>query len=177
MVLRPSGKSINRAPSPMVAVVVPWLSVMLGSLLSGWVLIASAPLVPPLGYMLLLSWRQQRPGLFPVWAGLPLGLFDDLYSGQPFGSAVVIWSATMIAMELIETRFPWRSFLLDWALGAAMIAAAVLIGWFIAHVAGPGTPLRVMTPQLVVAMLFFPLAGRVVGVLDRWRLVRLRAFG
>ena len=115
----PFRKTINRAPSPFLARAVPWLSVMLASLAPTMPLIASAPVLPPLGFMFLLSWRQLRPGLLPVWAGLPLGLFDDLYSGQPFGSAMLTWSLAMIVLDVIEARFPWRSFLFDWAEAAA----------------------------------------------------------
>ena len=63
---------------------------------------------------MLLGWRMVRPGLLPLWAGAPLGAFDDLVSGQPFGSAILLWSLAMIAIELIETRFPWRGFWQDW---------------------------------------------------------------
>ena len=62
---------INREPSPVLALTLPWLLVMLGSLSPLWPVIASAPLVPPLGFLILLGWLHLRPGLFPVWAGLP----------------------------------------------------------------------------------------------------------
>ena len=72
--LRGFGKQrINRAPSPVLAISLPWLLVMLGSLSPTWPVIASAPLLPPFGFLLLVAWQQLRPGLFPVWAGLPLG--------------------------------------------------------------------------------------------------------
>ncbi len=80
-------------------------------------------MLPPFGFMLLVAWRQVRPGLLPVWAGLPLGLFDDIYSGQPFGSAMLLWSLAMILLELVEARFPWRNFLLDWLVSAVLIGS------------------------------------------------------
>lgn len=95
-------KRINRAPSPIVANGLPWLTIMLASMASFSPVIASAPVMPPLAYMMLLAWRMLRPGMLPVWAGLPLGFVDDLYSGQPFGSGIVLWSATMLAMEIID---------------------------------------------------------------------------
>ena len=67
---------INRAPSPIIAVGLPWLSIILGSMLSTVLVIASAPIMPPLGFLTFLAWRQLRPGLLPIWAGLPLGLVD-----------------------------------------------------------------------------------------------------
>ena len=112
--LRLRAGGINRAPSPVLALATPWFSVMLASLLPSMPMITSAPVLPPLGLMLLLAWSQVRPGLLPIWAGLPLGAFDDLYSGQPFGSAILLWSLVMILLFFIEHRIPWRNFLLDW---------------------------------------------------------------
>ncbi|WP_254514666.1 rod shape-determining protein MreD [Novosphingobium sp. G106] len=127
---------INRAPLPIVARSVPWVSVMLGSLLPGWLFMASAPYVPPLGFLTLLAWRQLRPGLLPVWAGLPLGFFDDLYSGQPMGSAILLWSIAMIVIEAIELRFPWRGFALEWLLATAMIGVYVVASLGAANATG-----------------------------------------
>jgi hypothetical protein len=67
------------------------------------------------------------PTLLPVWAGLPLGLFDDLYSGQPFGSGIVLWSLTMLAMDVIDEKFLWRGFIQDWLTAAALLAAYVVL--------------------------------------------------
>ena len=77
---------------------------MAGKMGPGWLLIASAPVLPPLGFLAFVAWRQLRPGLLPVWAGLPLGLFDDLFSGQPFGTAVMLWSIAAIVLDVIEAR-------------------------------------------------------------------------
>lgn len=170
----PFRKTINRAPSPFLARAVPWLTVMLASLAPTSSVIASAPVLPPLGFMLLLSWRQLRPGLLPVWAGLPLGLFDDLYSGQPFGSAMLTWSLAMIVLDLIEARFPWRSFLFDWAEAAGLVAAYLLLGLAFANAAGGATPVRVLVPQLAISLLLYPLAGRIVSLFDRFRLLPFR---
>lgn len=169
----PFRKKINRAPSPLVAVVVPWLTVMLGSLSPTWPVIASAPLLPPLGFLVLLAWRQLRPGLLPVWAGLPLGLFDDFYSGQPLGSAVLLWSIALIVLEVIELRFPWRNFLLDWLVAAGLILAYLPTAMGIAMKIMP-SPV-VLAPQLLISVFAYPLIGRLVALCDRLRLVRFRA--
>ena len=76
----PSRRRINRAPSPVLAHTLPWLTILLGSMIPGWLLIASAPVMPPLGFLLFIAWRQLRPGLLPIWSALPLGLFDDLFA-------------------------------------------------------------------------------------------------
>jgi rod shape-determining protein MreD len=170
-------KRINRAPSPAVALALPWLSIALASFLPTLPLIASAPVMPPLGFLVLLAWRQVRPGVLPVWAGLPLGLVDDLYSGQPLGSAILLWSLAMLAFDAIEAKFPWRSFLLDWAVAAALAVAYLLLAAIFANLAGGATPLVSLVPQLLATVLLYPLVGRMVAVIDRLRLVRIRTVG
>lgn len=174
--LRDFGKpGINRAPSPVLARALPWLLVMFGSLSPVWPVITAAPLLPPFGFMLLIAWQQLRPGLFPVWAGLPLGLFDDLFSGQPFGSAVLLWSTTMIGLDILEVRFPWRGVLANWLSASAIIAAYLVLALQLAT-AGKGVPIAIIVPQLVLAILAYPLVARVVGAVDRFRLVPVRKF-
>ena len=170
-------KRINRAPSPILSRGVPWASVMLLSLMPFAPIVASAPLMPPLAFMALLAWRMLRPGMLPVWAGAPLGAFDDLFSGQPFGSGVLLWSAAMLVMELVDVRLRWRGFLQDWALAAALIAGYLVLATFVANLAGGSTPLQAILPQLLLAPIVHPLVTRLVAGLDRLRLLRLRRVG
>ncbi|MFM5948203.1 MAG: rod shape-determining protein MreD [Novosphingobium sp.] len=175
--LRDFGKPrINRAPSPTLAISLPWLLVMLGSLSPAIPIISSAPLVPPLGFILLVAWQQLRPGLFPVWAGLPLGLFDDLYSGQPFGSAVLLWSATMIALDLVEARFPWRGVELNWLAASGIIPLYIVLAAQLADLAGGNSSVVHLLPQIVLSILAYPLAASLVGAFDRLRLIPIRKF-
>ena len=171
---KPGRSRINRAPSPLLVVVLPWLTVALASLAPSLPFLPPLPLLPPLGFMLMLAWAQVRPGLLPVWAGLPLGLVDDLYSGQPFGSAVLLWSLAMIASDLIEARFPWRSFLTEWLIAAALIAGYLLAGLDLANLAGGQTPVWTILPQLLLTVLLYPAAGRLVALFDRLRLAPFR---
>lgn len=161
---------INRAPSSLLARGTPWATVMLASLVPGLSLVASAPVLPPFGFLVFISWRQLRPGLLPVWAGLPLGVFDDLYSGQPFGSAVLLFSAAAIALDLIEARLPWRNFLTEWLVAIALIIVYTAFGLALANLDGAHTPLRVTWPQIVISILAYPLVGRFVAFADRFRL-------
>lgn len=173
--LRDFGKpKINRAPSPTLAIAVPWLIVMLGSLAPSLPLIASAPIMPPLGFMALLAWAQLRPGLFPVWAGLPLGLFDDLYSGQPMGSAVLLWSLAMIGLDVVERRFPWRGFAHNWLVAAAIVPAYLVLALILTNATGGATPLVLIGPQVALSILAFPIVARIVGGADRFRLIPIR---
>jgi rod shape-determining protein MreD len=170
----PAVPKINRAPSPVLAVSMPWLLVMLGSLSPILPWISTSPVMPPLGFMILVAWLQMRPGLFPVWAGLPLGLFDDLFSGQPFGSGILLWSLVTILLDFVEVRFPWRGFLQNWLLAAAVLAAYLLAAGVLASgLAGAAQVLL----QLGFAVVLYPLVGRIVGMADRLRLVSFRAIG
>ena len=148
----------------------PWVSVVLGSLLPIWLVIASIPMLPPLGFLMFISWRQLRPGLMPVWAGLPLGIVDDLYSGQPFGSAVLLWSVAAIALDIVETQLPWRNFLTEWLVAGGLIGGYIVLSLGFANIAGASTPLQVIVPQIVIAILIYPLVGRMVAAFDRIRL-------
>jgi rod shape-determining protein MreD len=168
------GPRINRVPDPWRVRSVPYVSIMLGSVLPVLLIADLMPLAPPFGFLLLLGWRLVRPGLLPLWAGVPLGAFDDLVSGQPFGCAIMLWSLAMIALEAIETRFPWRGFWQDW-FAAGLMAFAY---WFAALALsgaslGPEMLLAAL-PQALLSLLLYPLVARVVAGLDRFRLARAR---
>lgn len=167
-------KRINRAPSPLLARSVPWATVMLGSLLPAWIFIASAPFLPPFGFLVLVAWRQLRPGLLPVWAGLPLGLFDDLYSGQPLGNGVFLWSVAVIALDVIEARLPWRNFFTEWLVAAALIGAYIVLSLGVANIAGGAAPVEVVVPQVILSVLLYPVIARMVAAFDRFRLIPFR---
>jgi rod shape-determining protein MreD len=171
------GSKINRTHSPVLAYAVPWASVMLGSLLPQLLVASAVPLVPPLGYLMLLSWRLVRPGLLPVWAGFPLGAFDDLFSGQPFGCAIVLWSATMIGIEIVETRFPWRGFFQDWIVGSVIVTWYLVLAALFSGGQVTASMLLVLLPQLVLSIALIPLLSRFVAGLDRFRLTRVRSLG
>lgn len=165
---------INRAPLPMLSIGLPWISIMAASLVTFSPIVASAPVLPPLAYMMLLAWRMLRPGMLPVWAGFPLGAFDDLYSGQPFGSGVLLWSATMLAMEVIDEKFLWRGFAQDWLAGSLLLTSYLLLAAGIAGVA-TGFPMPLLIgPQLLPALILFPIVSSVVALLDRVRLIPLK---
>lgn len=167
-------KRINRAPSPLLAAGLPWLSVMLLSLLGAATVIASAPVLPPLAFMALLAWRMLRPGMLPLWAGLPLGAVDDLYSGQPFGSAILLWSLAMLAMEAIDRWLRWRGFVQDWLVAAALIVLYLLASVGIVALAGTPVELRAIAPLVMLSLVVHPLVTRLVAALDRLRLLPLR---
>lgn len=165
---------INRAPSPLLAISLPWILVMLGSLSPAWAVISSAPVMPPVGFLFLLGWLHLRPGMLPVWAGLPLGLIDDLFSGQPMGSAMVLWSLATIGMDYVETRFPWRGFMQNWLVASAVIAGYLLVAAWFAGVHRQPDLLLAMLPQIALSILAYPIAVQIVGLFDRLRLIPVR---
>ncbi|RNJ62938.1 MAG: rod shape-determining protein MreD [Porphyrobacter sp. IPPAS B-1204] len=168
------GRRINRAPSPWRARSVPYLSIMAGSLVPVLLMADLMPLTPSFGFLLLLGWRMVRPGLLPQWAGAPLGAFDDLVSGQPFGSAILLWSLAMIAIELIETRFPWRGFWQDWFTAGTMAVAYWLAALMLSGASLTPEMVAVALPQALFSVLLYPILARMVASLDRFRLKRAR---
>ena len=166
------GSRLNRSHSPLLANVVPWLSIMLGSLVPIFFMASALPIVPPLGFLTFLGWRLVRPGLLPVWAGIPLGIFDDLYNGQPFGFAMLTWSVTLLLVEASEMRLPWRAFWQDWLMASLLGAAYILFGWLLSGATPTSASLVALGPQLALTVLVFPIISRIVARLDVWRLWR-----
>lgn len=165
---------INRAPSSLLATGLPWVTIMLASMVSFSPVVASAPVLPPLAFMVLLSWRMLRPTLLPVWAGLPLGAWDDLFSGQPLGSAIILWSGAMLVMEVVDVRFLWRGFAQDWLAGSVLMTAYLLLAaTFAALASGYPLPLSI-GPQLLLSIVLLPVVTRMVALFDRVRLLPLR---
>jgi len=171
------GRKINRDHSPVLIYGIPWLSVLLASLTPILPIIAPAPIVPPLAYMMILAWRLLRPGLLPMWAGFPLGLFDDLLSGQPLGSSILLFTTTLVALDLLEMRFPWRGFLQDWLVSCVFIAAFLFISAFISGASISLLQLGLIGPQMLLSALLFPIIVRIASVLDRLRLLRVKRIG
>ena len=98
-------------------------------------------------------------------------MIDDLYSGQPFGSAVLLWSVAAIVLDVVETRFPWRDFLTEWLVAGAITATYLLASLALANMASASTPVLFVLPQIIVSILVYPLVCRMVGGVDRARLV------
>ena len=171
------GSKINRDHSPLLAFGIPWLSILLASLTPLLPIIAPAPVVPPMGYLLMVTWRLQRPGLLPLWAGLPLGAFDDLFSGQPFGSGILLFSLTLIAIELLDLRFPWRGVWQDWILGAGLLAAYLVVAALVSGAEIELGQLGALVPQFLLSLIAYPILARMVSLLDRLRLLRVRRLG
>lgn len=146
----------------------PWASVMVGSALTALPAIATLPLLPPFGLVMLLTWRLLARFALRPWAAAPLGLFDDLLSGQPLGSAVLLWSVCFLVIDVNEQRLIDRSSWQDWLIAAALTAVALVGGRLIATpLSAPLAPL--LGVQIVATALLFPAAARLVAWVDRRR--------
>lgn len=147
---------------------VPILSVMAGSLVTILPIVATFPILPPLGLLMLLGWRLLRPDVFRIWAPLPLGFFDDLVSGQPMGSAVLLWTISFFAIELFDQRLVWRDFRQDWVIAAGAIAFCLIAGRLLASPIGAHVDTMLLV-QIVISIMLYPLVARLCAWLDRKR--------
>ncbi|MFC3307624.1 rod shape-determining protein MreD [Blastomonas aquatica] len=135
---------------------IPIATVLAGSMTPLLPLVASAPVLPPFGLMVLISWQILRPGLWPVWVGVPFGVFDDIVGGQPVGSAVLLWSIILIAINLIDQRYIWRNYWQDWFIAAVSIIVALAGGLAINNFLVSDIHLSVLYPQMILAIFTFP---------------------
>lgn len=160
----------DREQSMLKMLAIPIASVVLASMITALPIFTKEPLLPPFGLLMFLSWRLMRPGLLPVWSGVPFGLVDDLFSGQPFGSAGLLWSLAMLIIEIIDSRAIWRDHVQDWLIAAILIATVLLGGLWIAGMAHAAPEPIVLLPQIILSILLYPLAVRICARLDSWRL-------
>jgi rod shape-determining protein MreD len=161
---------IEQVQSPTKMLAIPIASILLASIITTLPIITTQAILPPFGLLFLLSWRLMRPRLLPMWAGLPFGMFDDLFSGQPFGSAALIWSLAMLAIELLDARAVWRDYWQDWLIAALLIMLALCAGNFFIGLAFARPEVVTLLPQMVLSIALYPLVVRTVSRLDRWRL-------
>jgi rod shape-determining protein MreD len=160
----------DREQSTLKMLAIPIASVVLFSMVTTLPIITVQPLLPPLGLMMMLAWRLMRPGLLPVWSGVPFGLVDDIFSGQPFGSAGLLWSLAMLAIEIIDSRAIWRDYIQDWVIASALLAAVLLGGLWIVGLTYASPDISVLLPQIILSILLYPLVVRICARLDSWRL-------
>lgn len=140
-------------------------TIMAASLLTILPIVTTFPFLPPFGLLVLLAWRLRAPEVLPVWAAAPLGLFDDLFSGNPLGSAMALWTIAVVAIDVLDSRLVWRDFWHDWLVAGAAILL-FLVGARLA-----ATPLSahvdiVLLIQIVASLSLFPLVAMVCARID-----------
>ncbi|WP_294040315.1 rod shape-determining protein MreD [Sphingomonas sp.] len=166
--MKPQSGAFAPEPSRAAIWAIPVASVMAGSLLTIIPLVATFPVLPPLGLMTLLSWRLLRPEWTRIWSPLPFGFFDDLVSGQPLGSAIFLWSIAFLIVDLLDRRLVSRDFWQDWVLASGAITFCLFGGRLIAAPLAAHVD-TVLLFQMVTAVLLFPVVSRIVAWLDTKR--------
>lgn len=157
---------------PLRTVLVPILSTLAGSAMGILPIIATEPILPPLGLMLLLAWRLLRPEMWPALAALPLGLADDLLSGHYLGTAMILWTLAFLALEWVDQLLVWRDGWIEWGIASVAIIVIDIGSWALSQPTDSVTSLLTVVPQTIGAILLFPAILRLTAFLDRWRLRR-----
>ena len=142
------------------------VTIMLGSLVTLLPFIATFPFLPPFGLLMLLGWRLTRAEAIKVWVAVPLGLFDDMVSGQPLGSAMLLWTSCLLAIDVLDTRLVWRDFWQDWLIASGAIALCLIGGRLVAVPFSAHVDTALLM-QIIVCAALFPVASRFCGWLDR----------
>lgn len=151
---------------------VPVASTVIAILLGLFPLIVTAPIVPDLGFLVLITWRLLRPEIWLPTAALGFGLFDDLVSGHPIGQSMALWTMVFLLFDLIESRVDYKDFWFDWLFAGLAIILYTFGAWYIGVLMDSRAPFAMMLPQLGFSILAYPVVARLVLGLDRWRLSR-----
>jgi rod shape-determining protein MreD len=160
---------LNRGPRKG-ATIIPAASVLALSALAILPVVADRGGWPDFGFLMLIAWRLLRADAWPAWWAAPLGFANDLLTGAPIGFSVALWTAVMLAMDLVDRRTQWRDYWIEWTLAAVLILAGEAAEWKVAVWSGAPVPFAHMLPSITVSILAFPLFAALASRLDRWRL-------
>lgn len=166
-----SDQKIGQGPVPG-AQYVPAASVVVASLLSCLPIVALNGWWPDFAFLMLIGWRLLRADVWPSWWAAPLGLANDLITGQPIGLSMAVWTASMLALDMLDRRTVWRDYWIEWALAALLILMSESAQWQVAAWTGARVPFPAMIPPILISIAAFPVAAWLVGRIDRWRLGR-----
>ena len=147
-------------------------SVIAAALLSTLPIVSTSGWYPDFGFLVLIAWRLLRSDPWPAWWAAALGLANDLIIGTPLGMSVVLWSATMVLLDLVDRRTMWRDYWIEWALAGLLLLLGEVFDYWVASLTGPAGPVASILPPLLIAIFAFPIAAWLVARLDRWRLGR-----
>ena len=164
-------RRIGQGPKPFAAFM-PTASVLVASFLAALPIVTTTGWYPDFGFLALISWRLLRSDPWPAWWAAPMGLANDLITGAPIGLSVVLWSATMLALDLIDRRTQWRDYWIEWVLAAVLIAIDEWLQWRIAAAVGARVSLSAIAAPIAISVFVFPLSAWLVSRIDTWRLGR-----
>ena len=166
------GAGLGRGPKAG-ADYIPAVTVVAGSMISLLPIVSQTGWGPDWGLLMLVAWRLLRADAWPAWWAAPLGFVNDLITGNPIGLSIALWSAIMIAMDILDRRTMWRDYWIEWAIAALFIGLAELAQWRVAAILGASMPLGMSAgPAIIIAVLCFPVAAFLASRLDRWRMGR-----
>jgi rod shape-determining protein MreD len=151
---------------------VPVASTVLAILFGLFPLVVTSPLVPDIGFLVLLTWRLLRPEIWMPTVAMGLGLFDDLVSGHPPGQSVALWTTVFLVFDLLDARIDYKDFWFDWFYASLAIIFHTAGAWYIGVLMGSHTPFSLLLPQIGFTILAYPVMARWILRLDRWRLAR-----
>ena len=166
-----SKRRIGQGPRAGAAYI-PAASVALASLLTTLPIVSTSGWFPNFGFLVLIAWRLLRADVWPAWWAAPLGLFNDLVTGLPVGLSVSLWTATMLALDLVDRRTMWRDYWIEWALAVLLLFIHETAEWRVASLMGAPLPFATIVPPLLISAFSFPIGAWAVSRLDRWRLGR-----
>ncbi len=169
--LGPPRGQIGRGPSPFASYL-PAGTVVAASLLAALPIVSGSGWFPDFGYLVFISWRLLRADPWPPWWAAPLGFINDLFTGYPIGFSIALWSATMLALDLIDRRTMWRDYWIEWGLAAVLIAIDEWLQWRVAALGGARVPIEALVPPIVISVCIFPVSAWLVSRIDQWRLGR-----
>ena len=151
---------------------IPAATVVAASALSTLPIVSLTGWWPNAGFLMLIAWRLLRADPWPAWWAAPLGFVNDLLTGAPIGLSVTLWTAVMLAMELVDQRTQWRDYWVEWAIATVLITVDRWFDWQIAGLMDAPVPFLQIVPAIAISVLAFPLAAMIVARLDRWRFGR-----
>ena len=166
-----SPRRIGKGPS-LFAAWVPAATVVAASFLAALPIVSTTGWYPDFGFLVFIGWRLLRSDPWPAWWAAALGFVNDLFTGYPIGFSIALWSATMLALDLIDRRTMWRDYWIEWVLAAVLITVDEWLQWRVAGVVGADLPFVKMIPPVVISIFAFPLVAWLVSRIDAWRLGR-----
>lgn len=166
--LASKGGTLNAGPTKG-ARFIPAATVTAGSLLAALPIVSATGWWPNAGFLLLIGWRLHRVDPWPIWWAAPMGFANDLLTGAPIGLSVSLWTAVMLAMELVDGRTQWRDYWVEWAIATVLITVDRWADWAVAGLVGAPVAFVHVAPGIAFGVLAFPLAAMIVSRTDRWR--------
>ncbi len=166
-----SGRRIGQGPRTGASYI-PAATVIAASMLSALPIVSTSGWYPEFGFLALIAWRLLRSDPWPAWWAAPLGFANDLITGAPIGLSVILWTSTMLLLDLIDRRTMWRDYWIEWALAALLLLLNETAERWVAGLMGPAPPFSSIVPPLLISVFAFPVVAWIVARLDRWRLGR-----